>query len=186
VSAEQRLAHPLAQQHHLAQIVLVFRLQQRALADRPVQRLREMPGGGAQIGAQRPVAMTHDDAVLVDDRRSLLHVRHLLHRRHIGHRQCPGLLGVGQPFPEDVDGAQPEGLHLGQYFLLRALAPRQQVTMSQVNWVTEAAPAVEPVAPAPPAPPLSQHNCFFCFVGPVFDYSGDLGAILKKLLDRAG
>ena len=84
-----------------------------------------MPGGGAQIGAQRPVAMTHDDAVLVDDRRSLLYVRHLLHRRHIGHRQCPGLLGVGQPFPEDVDGTQPEGLHLGQYLLLRALAHGQ-------------------------------------------------------------
>ena len=125
VSAEQCLAHPLAQQHHLAQIVLVLRLQQCALADRPVQRLREMSGGGAQIGTQRPVAMTHDDAILVDDRRSLLHVRHLLHGRHIGHRQRPGLLGVGQPFPEDVDGAQPEGLHLGQYLLLRALAHRQ-------------------------------------------------------------
>ena len=125
VSAEQCLAHPLAQQHHLAQIVLVFRLQQRALADRPVQRLREVPGGGAQIGAQRPVAMAHDDAVLVDDRRSLLHVRHLLHGRHIRHRQRLGLPGVGQPFPEDVDRAQPEGLHLGQYLLLRALAHGQ-------------------------------------------------------------
>ena len=33
-----------------------------------------------------------------------------------------------------------------------ALAARQQVTMSQVNWVTEAAPEVEAVAPAPAAP----------------------------------
>ena len=33
-----------------------------------------------------------------------------------------------------------------------ALAARQQVTMSQVNWVTEAAPEVEAVAPAPVAP----------------------------------
>ena len=33
-----------------------------------------------------------------------------------------------------------------------ALAARQQVTMSQVNWVTEAAPGVEAVAPAPVAP----------------------------------
>ncbi len=36
----------------------------------------------------------------------------IVHGRHIGHRQRPGLLGVGQPFPEDVDGAQPEGLQL--------------------------------------------------------------------------
>ena len=33
-----------------------------------------------------------------------------------------------------------------------ALAARQQVTMAQVNWVTEAAPEVEAVAPAPAAP----------------------------------
>lgn len=33
-----------------------------------------------------------------------------------------------------------------------ALAARQQVTMSQVNWVTEAAPEVEAVAPTPAAP----------------------------------
>lgn len=33
-----------------------------------------------------------------------------------------------------------------------ALAARQQVTMSQVDWVTEAAPEVEAVAPAPAAP----------------------------------
>ena len=69
--------------------------------------------------------MTHDDAVLVNDRRSLLHVRHLLHGRHIGHRQRSGLLGIGQPFPEDVDRAQPEGLHLGQNLLLRALTHGQ-------------------------------------------------------------
>lgn len=41
-----------------------------------------------------------------------------------------------------------------------ALAARQQVTMSQVNWVTEAAPEVEAVAPAPAAPqaPASTSN----------------------------
>ena len=37
-----------------------------------------------------------------------------------------------------------------------ALAARPQVTMSQVNWVTEAAPEVEAVAPAAPEAPAAQ------------------------------
>ena len=36
-----------------------------------------------------------------------------------------------------------------------ALAARQQITMSQVNWVTEAAPQVEAVAPAAPQKPAA-------------------------------
>ena len=67
MGAEQRLAHRLSQHGHLAQIVLVHRVQRHPLAHLPVQCLRKIARGGTDPGLERTVAMPHHRARLVDE-----------------------------------------------------------------------------------------------------------------------